>query len=88
MATVNDEAFRNRLQKLFETAEGLGRKHFDVTSRELLRDVCAGPGAIQHMPNCCDAMRQEMQSGDEILEEADKGRAVLLRIRYRIPRPS
>jgi hypothetical protein len=43
------------------------------------------PGSMHGMPQCCDAMQDEMQPGDTLVIERASG--VDITVRYRLPRP-
>jgi len=78
--------FQDELDKMFKTAEQKGTLNIDVKSGDLHRGVGCYPGNNHRMSVCCDVMRKNMKSDDQILQEPLKGKGASLIIRYKLPR--
>jgi len=78
--------FESALSRLFRRAEEDGRPYIDINSGELHRRVGGYPSRNHRMPLCCDVMKKNMQTGDQILEKPPKGKGASLTIRYKLPR--
>ena len=57
-----------------------------VNSGELHRAVGGYPGPNERLQTCCEAMKEEMKSGDVIMGDLDNCRGAALTIRYQLPR--
>jgi hypothetical protein len=86
MTTPKAEDFRKTLAELLISANELGFVAVEVNAGNLHRRVGGYPGGDHRMPQCCDVMRQEMLSGDEVIDEPPSGQGARLTIRYRLPR--
>jgi 5-methylcytosine-specific restriction protein A len=85
MPTTED--FRAELKAQIERAANQGRPHIEVNAGELHRVVGGYPGNNHRMPQCCDAMRDELKRGDaRVIFETESGQAPALTIRYYLPR--
>jgi hypothetical protein len=82
----NAEQFRTSLRQIFREAPA-SAQFIDVNAGALHRKVGGYPGANHKMPNCCQVMKSEMKTGDQILPGGPKsGSGASLTIRYRFPR--
>lgn len=84
--TASSSEFRDSLQSLLETAEGLGFVAVDVNSGNLHRKVGGYPGQDHRMPICCDVMYNAMGTGDEIVAQPESGKGASVVVRYKLPR--
>ncbi len=84
--TASSSEFRDSLQSLLETAEGLGLVAVDVNSGNLHRKVGGYPGQDHRMPICCDVMYKAMGPGDEIVAQPESGKGASVVVRYKLPR--
>ena len=82
------EHFRSALTDLLTSAGGLGFVAVDVNAGNLHRRVGGYPGNDHRMPQCCEAMRREMRTPDEVVNEPPSGQGASLTIRYHLPRQS
>jgi len=64
--------FELALGHLFKEAEEQGRSYVDVNAGELHRKVGGYPGRNHRVPLCCEVMRKNMQTADQILEQPQK----------------
>lgn len=80
------EEFRSDLRARMREAEERGAKTITVNSGVIHRALGGYPGLNHQMPSCCDAMREEMRAGDEVVSEPPKGRGASLVVRYGLPR--
>ena len=78
--------FRSELSALLTRARSQGRPHVEVNSGELHRSLGGYPGSAHRMPMCCNAMREAMTSGDEVIFAPDSGDGASLTIKYRLSR--
>jgi len=78
--------FKTELENFFRDGEKFGLSYIDIKSGELHRRVGGYPGHNHRMPVCCQVMKNNMQEGDEILQEPPSGKGATLIIRYRLPR--
>lgn len=79
--------FQRALEEILREHDRQGEICADVKAGELHRRLGGYPGPGNRMPTCCDLMKENMEPGDEILNEPPKGRGASLRIRYKLPRP-
>ena len=86
MTTPKAADFRQSLSKLLSSANEMGFVAVDVNAGNLHRRVGGYPGSDHRMPQCCEVMRQAMNSGDEVVDEPPSGQGARLTIRYRFPR--
>jgi len=84
MPTAQD--FQKEMDKIFATATKQGRSYVDVKSGDLHRKVGDYPGPNHRMPLCCSVMRQNMKSGDQVLQKPPSGQGASLVIRYKLSR--
>ena len=78
--------FQKELYKIFKDAQAIGTLYVDVNSGDLHRRVGGYPGRNHRMPLCCEVMKKNMRTGDQILEQPPKGKGASLTIRYKVPR--
>jgi 5-methylcytosine-specific restriction protein A len=78
--------FRSELRTQLRAAELRSASSVDINSGELHRKLGGYPGSQHQMPQCCDAMYDEMQAGDAIVSAPKKGRGASVTIRYKLPR--
>lgn len=55
-----------------------------LSAKEIHSFIGGYPGANHRIPNCCNAMRQLMIDGDEIIESPQDGANFM--IKYKLPR--
>ena len=80
------EHFRKELQGQLAQAEKQGKRHIDINSGMLHRELGNYPGKHHSMPNCCQVMRAEMNDKDKIINEPPSGMGASLTIQYKLPR--
>jgi TPR repeat protein len=81
--------FWTQLFLTIQYAAERGDAFIDINAGELHRKVGSYPDSKNHrMPVCCKVMKEEMQPGDVILHEPQKGSRASLTIRYILPRQS
>jgi 5-methylcytosine-specific restriction protein A len=79
--------FQSELDKIFQAAQKKSASFVIVISGDLHRRVGGYPGAKTHrMPICCKVMRENMKSGDIILQAPPKGNGASLEVKYILPR--
>ena len=78
--------FRQELRAQFDRAEKRRAINLVVNSGELHRAVGGYPGPNERLQTCCEAMKEEMKSGDVIMGDLDNWRGAALTIRYQLPR--
>ncbi len=61
-----------------------GRVDVLINSRELHQSLGGYPGSVHGMPQCCDAMQNEIKPGDTLVVERASGAGIS--VRYRLPR--
>jgi hypothetical protein len=81
---VSTDHFRQGLQAQMDLASHGGLIDVLINSGELYRSLGGYPGSMHGMPNCCDAMEEEMKSGDVMLLERSNGSGMT--VRYLLPR--
>jgi hypothetical protein len=81
---VSTDHFRRGLRAQLARASAHGSENVLVSAAELHRMLGGYPGSQHGMQACCDAMRAEVQPGDEFL--AQRGGSSDLTVRYRLPR--
>ena len=86
MKTPDSYDFQQSLYKIFKDAQANENHYIDVNSGELHRRVGGYPGRNHRMPLCCEIMKKNMKTGDQILEQPPKGKGASLTIRYKLPR--
>lgn len=79
---VTTDTFRLALNQIFEDAQTKKLPFIEVRSGDLHTSL----GASARMPSCCNAMRNLMNSRDEIVKKPPKGNGANLVIRYHLPR--
>jgi 5-methylcytosine-specific restriction protein A len=84
MATNED--FQSELDEIFALAEQKRLTAIVITSGNLHRNVGEYTGRNHRMPICCNVMRSNMKTGDEIISAPPKGDGATLMIRYNFPR--
>ena len=83
---LSSEAFRVALTRTIGEAERALMPFVEINSGELHRSLGGYPGRSHRMKTCCDVMRVEMRSGDELISAPTKGYGASLTIRYKLPR--
>ena len=78
--------FQRELNNIFSSAMKQGKSYVDVKSGNLHRRIGGYPDPNHRMPVCCDVMRRNMRSGDQVLQAPPKGQGATLIIRYKLPR--
>jgi hypothetical protein len=81
---VSTDHFRRGLLAQMDRVFRSGRIDVLINSGELYRSLGGYPGSTHGMPNCCDAMEDEMKSGDTLIFERSNG--VGMTVRYLLPR--
>jgi hypothetical protein len=81
---VSTDHFRNELLAQMDRAARGGRIDVLINAGELYRSLGGYPGSSHGMPLCCEAMSDEIKSGDVLL--FDKGSGVGMTVRYLLPR--
>jgi len=77
------DEFRKELRAMLDRARRQGRPYVEINAGELHRVIGGYPGAGTHrMPVCCEVMRQEMRSGDDVVFEPPGGKGASLTVRY------
>jgi hypothetical protein len=84
--TATAQDFQNNLDTIFMDALQNGSPYVDVKSGDLHRKVGDYPGGNHRMPVCCEVMRRNIKSGDNIIQQPPKGNGASLTIRYKLPR--
>jgi hypothetical protein len=80
---VSVDHFGFELRSQLRTAAAQGANSIVITSGELCKSVRMGSAS---MDACCEAMQQELLSGDTVLREKEVG--VGMSVRYQLPRPT
>ena len=78
--------FRQELRAQFDRAEKRRAINLVVNSGELHRAIGGYPGPNERLQTCCEAMKEEMKSGDVIMADLNNCRGATLTIRYQFPR--
>jgi 5-methylcytosine-specific restriction protein A len=86
MMPPNSHDFQKELDNIFMLAQSSGDRYVDVISGEVHRRIGGYPGRNHRMPLCCEVMKRNMKTGDQILEKPPKEKGASLIIRYRLPR--
>jgi hypothetical protein len=81
---VSIDYFRQGLLAQIGRATNYGRIDILVNSGELYRSLGGYPGSTHGMPSCCDAMQDEMKSGDTLVLDRTNGAGMT--VRYLLPR--
>jgi hypothetical protein len=81
---VSTDHFRQGLLAQMDRVSRSGRIDVLINSGELHRSLGGYPGSLHGIPNCCEAMENEMKSGDILILERSKGAGMT--VRYRLPR--
>lgn len=87
MATTQE--FRGAIRMRLQAAEAQDQPWLDIEAGVLHAELGGYPsrrGVGHQMPMCCDAMRQEMNAGDQVIAEPPSGKGASLKIRYLLPR--
>lgn len=82
----NTAVFKALIQKILKKAQDQGLPFIDLNAGDLHREAGGGSGKEGRVPICCNAMRNAMIPGDEILFEPPKGSGTSVKIRYKLPR--
>ena len=83
---VSTDQFRQELLAQLSRAFKGGLIDVLINSRELYQSLGGYPGSMHGMPNCCDAMEDEIKPGDTLIVERTNGAGIT--VRYRLPRAS
>ena len=83
MATEQD--FRTEVRGLMRGAQTASASFVDINSGQVHRAVGGYPGPNHHLPVCCQVMKADIRTGDEVLPP--NGQGASLTIRYKLPRP-
>ena len=78
--------FQDELDRILSAAAQRHDRYADVEAGDLHRRVGGYPGKNHRMPVCCGVMKQNMKSGDRIIEEPPSGQGASLIIRFGFPR--
>ena len=78
--------FQMQLDSIFSFAEEKRLTAIIIKSGDLHRLIGDYPGTDHRMPICCNIMRKNMMSGDEVLSEPPSGAGATLTIKYQFPR--
>ena len=80
---VSANHFRHELLAQMGRAVSFGRIDMLITSGDLYRALGGYPGSKHGLPFCCDAMQDEMKTGDVLVaERVNDG----MTVRYLLPR--
>lgn len=79
--------FEEKLDRIFISEEILGHDFVDIVALELHKSTGGYSPSDHRMPACCNAMRNKMNKGDQILYDPPKKQSTTLKIRYLLPRP-
>ncbi|RJX29194.1 MAG: HNH endonuclease [Dethiobacter sp.] len=75
--------FQSALEEAFKSAQNQGEAYIDIKSGDLHKRVGEYPGSNHRMPVCCDIMKRNMKTADQILQQPPKGQGASLVIRYK-----
>ena len=78
---VSMDHFKYELLSQFRVADADSARTLSVTSDDLCKSVRNGSAS---MDACCEAMQQELQPSDEIVQGKDSGAG--MHVRYHLPR--
>ena len=78
--------FQTELESIFSFAEEKLLTAIVIKSGDLHKLVGGYPGKDHRMRICCNVMRKNMMSGDEILSAPLSGEGASLTIKYQFPR--
>ena len=81
---VSTDHFRQELLAQLSRASNHGAVNILVNSVELYQSLGGYPGSKHGMPQCCDAMQDEMKAGDLLLVERSSQAGMT--VRYYLPR--
>jgi hypothetical protein len=81
---VSTDHFRQAIRSRLELASAQGGQDLTIECEELYQSVTRDPVSNRGMVFCCNAMRAEMTTPDEVI--FDHGKATLLKVKYRLPR--
>jgi hypothetical protein len=83
---VSTDQFRQEIRSRLALASAKGGRHLTIECEELYRSASELPVSNRWMIFCCNAMRAEMATLDEVI--FDEVKESLLKVRYRLPRNS
>ena len=83
---VSTDQFRQEIRSRLALASAKGGRHLTIECEELYRSASELPVSNRWMIFCCNAMRAEMATLDEVI--FDEVKESLLKVRYRLPRTS
>jgi hypothetical protein len=78
---VSVDHFAYELRSQLRAAADRGATNILITSRELCKSVRMGTAFLDA---CCEAMQQELQSDDIVVQDQNSGAG--MSVRYRLPR--
>lgn len=67
---------------ILEKINNMKVESIELVSGDIHRELGGYPGPDHRMPSCCNAMKELMNSDDEILYSPKKGNGATLKIRY------
>jgi 5-methylcytosine-specific restriction protein A len=74
------------IRRMMREAQAASLSSVDVTAGDVHTEAGDYPGSDHRMPICCRVMKNEMRSGDRIIESPPSGQGASLKIRYQLPR--
>ena len=80
------EEFQSELDRIFSSAQQVGKPFIEVTSGDLHRSVGGYPGLNHRIPMCCGVMKRNMKPGDKIVRQPPSGLGATLIVRFTLPR--
>lgn len=78
--------FRAAIARILANGQRQGLREVRVRAGDLHREVGGYPGPNARMPSCCNAMRDAMAFGDEIVEQPPERNGASLESRFALPR--
>ncbi len=81
---VSIDHFRQELRAQIGRASKSGAVNVLISAPGLYQSLGGYPGSDHGMPSCCDAMEQEMKTGDLLL--LDRANQAGMTVRYLLPR--
>lgn len=80
------DEFRDELRSRLRAGRLRNLPYVDINAGELHRQLGGYPGNSHRMPNCCQVMQAQRQTGDTVISSPLSGMGASLTIRYRLPR--
>lgn len=81
---VSVDYFRQGLLAQMSRAAKVGRIDVTINSGQLHRELGGNAGSMHALPLCCEAMQEELKSGDTLVLDRTNGAGMT--VRYRLPR--